>query len=573
MRIVKSCIWSLKYSFRSSKLFTILIVLVSFLLSIFPSIQIILIENLADQNENGSSPIFWVALTGVFIGGYLATQQILYSLQRFLQIKVSYTARKDLLKKISDISPKSVSDTLTQKDLQKAKDSIETGDMQMQSISTISLGFSIIVALSLFFTISRYSIYSSIFVLGCLVPMIISYMLYARIDAKVWPLISEQNRYASYRENQIVYKSTALDLANLQGRENMSNLALKHRKKSSELSASLESRSITYDSLAGFFSSILLVLAIIFLLNSDISNGALAGGLTGIFSGILATSNAGYSIGSLISGANAVGRFRNFIESDNSQNNDHKPVSDFNRMDFSVYQAGYSKDSKIVISDVHITASTGDVIALVGSNGAGKTTIVNSLRGLTFSRQSFLLDGVDYSHSSSDERNSIISLLSQDFGRYELTIRENLLLPHKNKEFSDNELYDCLHSVGLADYVKSLKSGLDTPLGEQWGGIELSGGQWQRLAIARVLLLQRPIRIFDEPTSAIDAESESKIFDLIYESSKNFITIVISHRAWVLKRAKKIYVIEDGKAIESGNYDQLMKKEGKFYKLFKDQLK
>lgn len=572
MKVIKSCIWSLDYSFRASKLITFIILVVSISLAFFPSIQIILIEKLASREDVNTFPVLWIILAGVTVAGYLATQQVLYSLQRLLQIKISYKAREDLLTKISEMSPRSISEVSVQKKLQNAKDSVETGDMQMQSISTISLGFSLFVAVSLFITISRYSIVSSFFVLGCLVPMTVSYMIYARIDSKVWPLISEQNRYASYRENQIIYKSTALDLAALNARRNMSLLALKHRKKSSDFSSYLELRSIIFDSLAGIFSSVLLILAMIFLLKADISSGAIAGGVTGIFSGILATSSAGYSIGALIPGANAVKRFKDFIDSNEWEKETYKSIPQFNKIDFTIVKAGYSKDSKTIIEDISISASKGDVIALVGANGAGKTTTVNALRSLIPSEQALFLDGENYSNLSSVDRNSIISLLSQDFGRYELTIRDNLLLPNENSKLSDDELYKCLQAVGLADYIKSLKNGLDTVLGEQWGGIELSGGQWQRLAIARVLLLKRPIRILDEPTSAIDAESESAIFNLLYDSSYDCITIVVSHRAWVLKRATQIYVIENGNIVEIGNYDTLVKNKGHFFNLFKDQL-
>lgn len=113
--------------------------------------------------------------------------------------------------------------------------------------------------------------------------------------------------------------------------------------------------------------------------------------------------------------------------------------------------------------------------------------------------------------------------------------------------------------------------GLDTQLGEQWGGVGISGGQWQRLALARIHLRNAPVWVLDEPTSAIDAEAEQQVFAELGRTRNTRITIVVSHRAWTLKAMDRIYVVDDGIIIESGTYNELHDATGRFADIFAEQ--
>ena len=119
--------------------------------------------------------------------------------------------------------------------------------------------------------------------------------------------------------------------------------------------------------------------------------------------------------------------------------------------------------------------------------------------------------------------------------------------------------------------VRGLPGQLDAQLGEQWGGSGLSGGQWQRLSLARIYLRDAPILILDEPTSAIDAETEETIFDELRKNRRDKITIVISHRAWTLRHMDRVYVMDDGVVSEAGSYEELMSAGGRFVQLFRGQ--
>ena len=119
--------------------------------------------------------------------------------------------------------------------------------------------------------------------------------------------------------------------------------------------------------------------------------------------------------------------------------------------------------------------------------------------------------------------------------------------------------------------MRALPEGLDTRLGEQWGGVGLSGGQWQRLALARLILRNTDLWVLDEPTSAIDAETEEDIFTSLREIAAGHMTVLVSHRAWTLRHADRIYVMDAGAIVESGTYAELMARDSYFARLFASQ--
>jgi ATP-binding cassette subfamily B protein len=203
------------------------------------------------------------------------------------------------------------------------------------------------------------------------------------------------------------------------------------------------------------------------------------------------------------------------------------------------------------------------MVALVGVNGAGKTTAVNLLvGGLSPDRGRVLIDGRDAAELTEAERLGHFGLLVQEFGRFEFTLRDAVALGSPDAAV-DRDVRATLADTFAADLP------LDTQLGQQWGGTGISGGQWQRLALARIQLRNAGVWILDEPTSAIDAEAEREIFAELRRTKDTRITIVVSHRAWTLREMDRIYVIDDASVVECGTYPELMARpDGRFARLF-----
>ncbi len=213
----------------------------------------------------------------------------------------------------------------------------------------------------------------------------------------------------------------------------------------------------------------------------------------------------------------------------------------------------------------------GEMIAIVGRNGAGKTTLLNALLGLAPIRSGTVFaDGQQVTPAAQDWWLGSFGSMAQDFGKYEVTIDDAVRLGSAaNRDARD--VYEALRAARADTFVKRLREGTATQLGEMWGGDGLSGGQWQRLALARVYLRNADVWILDEPSSAIDTETEIELFEELRNSSSERATIVVSHRAWTLRDMGRIYVMDEGEIVEEGRFDDLISTNGTFAQLFREQ--
>ena len=216
-----------------------------------------------------------------------------------------------------------------------------------------------------------------------------------------------------------------------------------------------------------------------------------------------------------------------------------------------------------VLYDVNLTVKKNETIALVGNSGGGKSTIVNLIpRFYDIKSGSIKIDGIDIRKYSLHSLRQSISMVFQDNFLFSGTIRENILMG--NPEASDAELQKATVSAHLEDMIKELPDGLDTLLGER--GTTLSGGQRQRVAIARAMLRNAPIVILDEATSALDNESEAIVQKAMDNLMENRTVFIIAHRLSTIKNADRIAVINEGKLVELGTHEELMKINNGHYK-------
>lgn len=227
----------------------------------------------------------------------------------------------------------------------------------------------------------------------------------------------------------------------------------------------------------------------------------------------------------------------------------------------------YDKNRKI-LKDIDLTIESGKTTALVGPSGCGKSTIANILMGFYKDYEGkILLNNEELKNIDSSNLRGKINMIGSNSYIFTGTFEENLKMGKANA--TEIEMYEVLKKVNLYDFVLSLKNGLQSEIKE--GGSNLSGGQRQRLALARALLYDSEIYIFDEATSNIDIESEDAIMKVIYGLGKEKTVLIISHRLYNVKNADTIYVINQGKMKESGNHEQLVEKEGLYWRMVKEQ--
>lgn len=223
------------------------------------------------------------------------------------------------------------------------------------------------------------------------------------------------------------------------------------------------------------------------------------------------------------------------------------------------------------LNDISFQVKKGETIAFVGPSGSGKTTLVKILVGLYRPEEGKILyNGVKSDHIVFDDLRKQIGFVTQDTQLFSGTIKENLLFV--NPKASDELVLDALHKAACQNLLSRADKGLDTMIGE--GGIKLSGGEKQRLSIARALLRKPNLLIFDEATSALDSLTEEEISATIRDisSEQNKITILIAHRLSTIFHADRIFVLEKGKIIETGKHQDLLNEKGLYFAMWRQQI-
>ena len=228
----------------------------------------------------------------------------------------------------------------------------------------------------------------------------------------------------------------------------------------------------------------------------------------------------------------------------------------------------YSDLNIFAINKVHLRIEKGETIALVGLNGSGKTTLSKLILGLyTPVKGRVLYNLTDTANLDPANKYQIQSAVFQDFCRYPLSVLDNVLISRGNSKKDEILASDCLNKVGV--YQKNIA--YDTRLGKDLGYGELSGGQWQRLAIARGMYKENELLLLDEPTSAIDPIQEAEIFTLFEELAKERTTIIVTHKLGAIKFVDRIAVLDKGEIAEIGTHSELMMKQGLYADLWKAQ--
>jgi ATP-binding cassette subfamily B protein len=231
----------------------------------------------------------------------------------------------------------------------------------------------------------------------------------------------------------------------------------------------------------------------------------------------------------------------------------------------------YPGAARPVFAEFDLELRAREATALVGANGAGKTTLVKLLTRLYDpSSGRITLDGTDIRSFEPDAYRALFGVILQDFVHYQFSAEENVALARPDEPTNQERLLEAAHKAGLSSLVQELPDGWATFLGRQFQtrGQELSGGQWQKVALARALYRDAPILILDEPTAALDAEAEAELFKIYRELTRDKSSLLITHRFNTVKFADRIVVVEDGKVLEDGTHAALMRLGGRYREMF-----
>lgn len=248
-----------------------------------------------------------------------------------------------------------------------------------------------------------------------------------------------------------------------------------------------------------------------------------------------------------------------------------KHLGDIEVLEFDHVAFKHQSATQHAINDISFRVKRGETIAFVGPSGSGKTTLMKLLVGLYRPEQGKILyNGMDENSINFDDLRNQIGFVTQDTQLFSGTIRENLMFV--NPSATEADLFDVLNKASCQNLLARAEKGLETMIGE--GGLKLSGGEKQRLSIARALLRRPRLLLFDEATSALDSLTEEEITDTIRDISQagNQVTILIAHRLSTIMHADRIYVLEKGDVVETGNHETLLLEKGLYYAMWRQQI-
>ena len=229
----------------------------------------------------------------------------------------------------------------------------------------------------------------------------------------------------------------------------------------------------------------------------------------------------------------------------------------------------YPNSDNYALQSLNLTIRKGEKIAILGENGSGKTTLTKVLLGLyPPSGGRVLYDGTAVGDYAKDSFYSRVSAIAQDFVSYSLTLRENVAISDLSRLWEDGDVKASLAEAGFDGSV-----GLDEAMGREFGGREFSGGQWQKLAIARGLFKDSELIVLDEPTSTLDPLIETEILSRFVQAAQGKTALVISHRVGLCKLVDRIVVMKDGTIVETGSHAELLSSGGEYARLFNEQAK
>ena len=318
--------------------------------------------------------------------------------------------------------------------------------------------------------------------------------------------------------------------------------------------------------LLSIFSTILL------LLHQVLDVGMMAAALAAFTSFQTAAKYFLVSLGRIPECAAFVKDYYDFMDMEEAEKGTEKLCSDFDSIKVKQLSFSYPGRKTPAVSNLSFTIKRNEVVAIVGNNGSGKTTLVKLLTGLYQAQKGQIYYGRQNLRSlDPEEFYKQISFVSQDFIKYELTVRENIGIGDWKQIENTDKIYMLLHQVGLEPFTS--QASVNQLLGNEFGGRELSVGQWQKLAIARGMMKDSSVIFLDEPTAALDPLMETKVLKMFLKIAREKTALIVSHRIGICKEVDKIIVMKEGKIAEIGNHEELLAEKGEYYRLYTMQQK
>lgn len=536
--------------------------------------------NIFIKNKDFSNiyiPLFFLILV-------IAGINLFSSLYSLILSKIKFQLEKNLLPEIVKIQSYIKYKYIENNEFQE-KIRILTTEMEETFIDGLQSYISIIRSLigigSIIFLLFTTIWWASIIIIFLLVPLMYISIWSGKNNYKAKIKAQKHERIYSYYSDEILCSREAtLERTLFNYSDDVINRYYESFKKASdiELNVLFKTRMITkLTSISLIFVTMILAMTLINpLLNNTISSGLFVGIITALLE---FSKGLGIEIQNCIKN---ISECKEYMEDltlliNVEREDDLKYSSNqdfiFKKIEFIDVKFKYPNSDRYILNGVSFKIENGKHYAFVGENGVGKSTITKLLTKLYDNYEGqILINDIDLKLISIEKIRLLFSIVYQDFAKYEISVKDNIILGDIQNNYSKEELDKIIIESDTYDLIKKLPNGLDTNLGKlENDSVDLSGGQWQKLAIARAIINKSPIKILDEPTSNLDPISESNLYEKFDNITKGKTSIFISHRLGSTKLADEIFVLDKGKIIQKGNHNELMKQNGLYSKMFKEQ--
>lgn len=577
--VIRNSVFALKTVFQYAPVVASVYALFALTSSVFTVVQILFLEKLVNyvtayiaDPADSRMVLLWGIL---YVGSLIAAQLYQFSLAklgRYLNRKLTKSLSPAIIDKFSKIAYQYYENTEFKDTMSRmtANPQQTIHNTFFSVISCISQVMKLVGILGVFFRASFW-IGMGAALIG--IPMSI---LDLRATDKQQRLLREataDQRMGEYLQGLFADKHSAYEIKIFRAKEHILDMWHENTKKIFDRYCRITNILLRTQGIVSLlkitYTSFAVVTLVLGFLSGKIELGILVSILNSIGNLFSILTTTSYSISTLGARTYEIGYFKEFLDFE-EQNHGTEYLTSECDIVFENVTFRYPGTERDILRNLSFRIKAGEKVALVGVNGAGKSTIVKLLCGLYVPDSGKITIGdKDITTLSEEAHRKAVAVVFQDFGSYQLTLRENIAFGDLSKMNSDTDLKQALFLAG-GDQISA--NGLDIPLGRLDGnGVDLSKGQWQRIAVARAFLSEADFIILDEPTASLDPIAESKLYESFASVLEKRGSILISHRLASAKLAERIIVIEGGEVIESGSHEELMKNGGLYSVMYEEQ--